>query len=80
MKKIPFIRQVFKEQFFWDEKFKVLPDAFLNKSSDVIEGKRKTFELESELSSKIKKFAADKKCSLNTFFVTLYLVYLCKTT
>ena len=69
-----------KNKFFWNEKFKVLPDIFLNKSSDAIEGKRKTFELESEFSSKIKNFAVDNKYSLNTFFVTLYLVYLCKTT
>lgn len=70
----------FKNKSFWNEKYKDLPDAFLNRSSDFIEGKRKTFELESELSSKIKKFAADNKCSLNTFFITLYLIYLYKTT
>lgn len=70
----------FKNKSFWNEKFKLLPDTFLNKSSDVIEGKRKTFKFETELSSKIKKFAADSKCSLNTFFITLYLIYLYKTT
>lgn len=70
----------FKNKSFWNEKFKVLPETFLNKSSDVIEGKRRTFELDSELSYKIKKFAVDNKCSLNTFFVTLYLIYLYKTT
>lgn len=69
-----------KNKSFWNERFMTLPDEFPNNSSDFIEGKRKTFELESELSSKIKKFAKDNKCSLNTFFVTLYLVYLYKTT
>lgn len=69
-----------KNKRFWNEKFKDLPDIFLNKSSDATEGKRKTFELDLDLSSEIKRFAADNKCSLNTFFVTLYLIYLYKTT
>lgn len=69
-----------KNKSFWNEKFKTLPDALLNKSSDVIEGKRKSFELEPEVSAKMKKFAADNKYSLNTFFVTLYLIYLYRTT
>jgi len=69
-----------KNKSFWNERFMILPDAFLNKSSDLIEGKRKTFELESELSVKIKKFVADNKCSLNIFFMMLYLIYLYKTT
>jgi len=69
----------FKNKSFWNGKYNDLPDAFLNKSSDFIEGKRKTFELESELSSKIKKFAIDNKCSLNTFFIALYLIFMYKT-
>lgn len=70
----------FKNKLFWTERFKSLPDAFLNKSSDFIEGKRKTFELEADVTSKIKKFCSDSKCSMNTFFVTLFLIYLYKTT
>lgn len=69
-----------KNKSFWDEKFKILPNAFLNKSSDTIEGKRKTFELDSEISSKIKGFVTDNKYSLNTLFIMLYLLYLYKTT
>ncbi|BCJ96188.1 hypothetical protein acsn021_37570 [Anaerocolumna cellulosilytica] len=69
-----------KNKLFWNEKFKVLPNGFLNMSSDTIEGKRKTFELEPVVSSKIKKFAADNKYSLNTFFIMLYLLYFYKTT
>lgn len=70
----------FKNKLFWNEKFKDLPEMFLNKSSDIIKGKRKTYQLNAELSSKIKEFSAANKCSLNTFFVTLYLLYLNKTT
>ncbi len=69
-----------KNKSFWNDKFKVLPDAFLSKSSDIIEGKRRKFALEPELSSQMKKFATNHKCSLNTFFVTLYLLYLNKIT
>jgi amino acid adenylation domain-containing protein/non-ribosomal peptide synthase protein (TIGR01720 family) len=69
-----------KNKHFWNEKFKVLPEMLLNNSSDIIEGKRKTYEPDLKLSLKIKKFAADNKCSLNTFFVALYLLYLNKTT
>ncbi|MCX7920715.1 MAG: amino acid adenylation domain-containing protein [Clostridia bacterium] len=67
-----------KNKLFWNEKFKPLPDEILKKSSDSLEGKRKTYELDLDLSSKIKKFAKDNKYSLNTFFVALYLFYLNK--
>jgi amino acid adenylation domain-containing protein/non-ribosomal peptide synthase protein (TIGR01720 family) len=73
-------KRFLKNKLFWNEKFKVLPEIFLNKSSDIIEGKRKTVELNAELSSEIRGFVADNKCSLNTFFVTLFLLYLNKTT
>ena len=69
-----------KNKNFWNNKFKDFEDIFIKKSSDVIDGKRKTFTLGRELSSAIKQFAADNRVSLNTFFVTLYMIYLCKTT
>lgn len=69
-----------KNKLFWNEKFKHLPETFLKKSSDRIEGKRKTYKLDEEVSSKIKEFAIENRWSLNTFFVTIYLIYLSKTT
>jgi hypothetical protein len=65
-----------KNKDFWNKKFRVLPEEFLYKSCDTIEGKRKTFELSTALSLKIKEFTQANKCSLNTFFVTLFLLYL----
>lgn len=69
-----------KNSIFWNEKFNVLPEAFLNSSSEFIEGKRRTYILDAKKSSQIKTFAADCSCSLNTFFVLLYIMYLSKTT
>jgi len=69
-----------KNKTFWLEKFKDLTDIALNRSSDSIEGKRKTFHMDAELSRKIKIWAEENKVSLNTFFVTIYLIYLYKTT
>lgn len=65
---------------FWNKKFEFLPETFLHNSSDFIEGKRKTYRLCNELSSKIRKITIDNNCSLNTFFVSLLLLYLNKTT
>lgn len=70
----------FKDKAFWNEKFNDLSGISLSKSSGNLEGKRRKFELGLELSSNIKRFAEDNKCSLNTFFVTLYLIYAYKTT
>ncbi len=69
-----------KNKHFWNYKFKDFNDIFLNKSSDVLDGKRKSFTLGEELSFAIKQFTADNRVSVNTFFVTLYMIYLCKTT
>jgi amino acid adenylation domain-containing protein/non-ribosomal peptide synthase protein (TIGR01720 family) len=69
-----------KNKLFWNEKFRILPEMFLNSSSDIIEGNRRTYTLDTQKSSAIKTFAEDSRCSLNTFFVLLYLVYLNKTT
>lgn len=67
-----------KNKDFWNERFKSIPNTLLNKSSHIIEGKRKSFDLDADICSGIKKFAVDYKCSLNTFFVAVYLVYLNK--
>ena len=69
-----------KNKNYWNNKYDKLPDTLLNKVSDTIEGKRKTSRLSEELSLKVKKFAEDNKVSLNTFFVSLFLIYLYKTT
>lgn len=69
-----------KNKKFWKDKFSDIPEEFLYKTSNSLEGKRQCFNIDSELSSKIKKFADEKKCSLNTFFITMLLIYINKIT
>ncbi|HDR8112236.1 TPA: amino acid adenylation domain-containing protein, partial [Bacillus cereus] len=56
-----------------------MSEDFLYKTSNSLEGKRQYFNIGSELSNKIKKFTKDKKSSLNTFFITMLLIYMNKT-
>lgn len=65
---------------FWSEKFCELPEAVLDKDSESITGKRKTFYLDEDKSKAIKEFVGRNNFSLNTFFVSLLLLYLNKVT
>lgn len=67
-----------KNKAFWNEKYSDLPEAFLYKSSDSLEGKRKSFNIDSEKSTKIKNFLNEQAYSLNTFFISILLIYLNK--
>lgn len=69
-----------KNRSFWLEKYRALPDSFLNASSDRLAGNRKTYEWGPGLSARIKGLASAHNCSLNTFFVTAYLLYAHKIT
>lgn len=69
-----------KNKNFWKYKFSDVPEEFSYKTSNSLEGKRKCFNIDEELSSRIKKFADDKKCSLNTFFIAILLIYINKVT
>lgn len=69
-----------KNKNFWKEKFNDVPEEFLYKTSSSLEGKRQSFSINSELSSKIKGFGDSKKCSLNTFFIAMLLMYINKIT
>lgn len=69
-----------KNKNFWKSKFSEVPEEFLYKTSNSLEGKRQCFNIDEELSDKIKKFTDDKKCSLNTFFIAILFVYINKVT
>lgn len=69
-----------KNKNFWKSKFSEVPEEFLYKTSNSLEGKRQCFNIDEELSDKIKKFSDDKKCSLNTFFITILFIYINKVT
>jgi amino acid adenylation domain-containing protein/non-ribosomal peptide synthase protein (TIGR01720 family) len=67
-----------KNKTFWNEKYSNLPEAFLYNSSDNLEGKRKSFNIDKEKSTKIKEFLNQNGYSLNTFFISILLIYLNK--
>ncbi|MCR3759003.1 amino acid adenylation domain-containing protein [Clostridium felsineum] len=69
-----------KNKEYWSNKFDDVDEEFLYKTSNNIEGKRKSFDIDNELSEKIKKFSEDKKCSLNTLFIMSLIIYINKTT
>ncbi|RIU88361.1 non-ribosomal peptide synthetase [Oceanobacillus picturae] len=69
-----------KNKNFWNGKFNSVDEEFLYKTSNSLEGKRKSFNIDSDLSRAIKRFAEEKKCSLNTFFIAILLIYINKTT
>ncbi len=73
-------KRFIKDKAFWNERFKVLPEVFLRKSSENLEGKRSTFDVDLLTSEKIKRFVSDNNISINTFYVALFIVYLYKTT
>lgn len=68
-----------KNKNFWNEKLKDIPEEFLYNSSNSLDGKRVSFYINNDLSKKIQKFVKDKKCSLNTFFIAILLIYINKS-
>lgn len=69
-----------KNKNFWYKKFNNVTEEFLYKTSNSLEGKRKSFNIDSDLSREINIFVEEKKCSLNTFFIAILLIYINKTT
>lgn len=69
-----------KNKNFWKEKFIDIPEEFLYNTSNSLEGRRACFNINDDLSEKIQNFINDKKCSLNTFFIAILLIYINKNT
>lgn len=67
-----------KNKRYWNDKFSDLPEGSLYRTTLSVQGKRETFELDSELSNDIKEFLKVRKSSLNTFFITVFLIYVNK--
>nr|WP_091036948.1 non-ribosomal peptide synthetase [Paenibacillus sp. CF095] len=64
-----------KNKRFWLEKFQDFPENFLQKTSNELVGKRKTFWVKESLTQSIKSYIQQKKVSTNTFFLSLVLLY-----
>ncbi|TQK75360.1 non-ribosomal peptide synthase protein (TIGR01720 family)/amino acid adenylation domain-containing protein [Brevibacillus sp. AG162] len=69
-----------KNRRYWLDKFRLLPEGFLHKSSDDLSGRRKRYLLDGPLSMRIREYVEQTKCSLNTYFTGLVLLDLYKTT
>ncbi len=65
---------------FWNECFKVIPQNTLAANSNNTKGLRKTFYIEEEKSNLITNFIELNKNSLNTFFISIFLIYAVKST
>lgn len=65
---------------FWKDSFSTLPDNFSVKNSNVGQGQRKNFLVDTNISIKLKKFLKEQGFSLNSFFTSVLLIYLYKTT
>lgn len=65
-----------KNKRFWLDKFRELPEYCLKAGSNQLEGRRLSFLLDKELSGQITAFVQACNCSINTFFVTAFLLWL----
>lgn len=71
-------KRFIQNQKFWNERFRDVQEHCLNRTSDGTVGNRVIFHLEQHKSQQIKNFIYENKYSLNTFFVSLFLIYLSK--
>ncbi|HEX3043334.1 MAG TPA: amino acid adenylation domain-containing protein, partial [Bacillota bacterium] len=67
-----------KDRTFWMEKFRDLPEPVFTQSSENLAGRRVAYQLDNALSERIRGFITSRKCSLNTFYTSLFLIYLSK--
>jgi len=67
-----------KDKKYWIDKYNNLPEKLYNDKVTDIKGVRKVFRLDRGVSKNIQSFTMDNNCSLNTFFITVYLLYLYK--
>lgn len=68
-----------KNKKFWNNKFSsVSKDCFYSESTS-LEGRRKIFNLEKDLCHRIIDFTKEGGYSLNTFFISMLLIYMNKT-
>lgn len=64
-----------KNKAFWNSKFNDLPEAFLYKSISNTEARRKSFQLDHQMSRDIWRFTQEHRASLNTFFIAIMMIY-----
>lgn len=67
-----------KDQTFWGTMFHTLPDTIIQATSKLTDGKRFTYPVSQAQSSRIREFIRHNQLSVNSFFVSLMLLYLHK--
>lgn len=68
-------RRFIRNQLFWNKEFETLSDLTMRPSSEGIIGNRKSYTVNYPFTKKIKEYCKKNNISLNTLFVTLYLIY-----
>ncbi|MEF7557383.1 amino acid adenylation domain-containing protein [Bacillus thuringiensis] len=71
-------KRMYKNKKFWSEKFEILPEEFLYKTSEELAANRVSCEISPEQTRKIRDFLEENQLSTNTFFVSLMVIYLQK--
>ncbi|OAB26474.1 hypothetical protein PMSD_25135 [Paenibacillus macquariensis subsp. defensor] len=68
-----------KNKAFWNEMFHSLPEDRMVRNSIGLEGKRKSFYLSQERRDSIYEYCNTNQISMNSFFVSLHLLFLNKS-
>jgi len=69
-----------KNKSFWADRLSDLPPELFLKSSDDLQAERMTFTMPPDEAGRLRTFAKEHKCSLNTLFIALMRLYLYKST
>ncbi|MGG4266744.1 amino acid adenylation domain-containing protein [Peribacillus simplex] len=67
-----------KDCAYWASKFKELPEPLFPFDPTQLKAERKSYSLDSELTSSIYKWVNEHNCSINDFFILLVYLYLHK--
>lgn len=67
------------DRIFWNNLFNALPEE-KPRTSDRLEGKRKTFHLSRDKTESIHRFCSTNSVTVNALFISLYLLYVNKRT
>ncbi|TQR39692.1 amino acid adenylation domain-containing protein [Lysinibacillus sphaericus] len=73
-------KRFIKNKDFWVGKLKNPPNEFLYNGAASLEGARSSIKIDTGLSRQIQDFVHNKKCSLNTFFTAVMMIYIYKVT
>lgn len=65
----------YKDKIYWSDRYKQLPEFLYSEKNDEIIAERKKIKINKKTCLDIKDFTTNHQCSLNTFFIAVYLIY-----